>query len=274
MSLKDKLPGVIGFGTAPLGNMFRNIPEAEAAATVDAAWAAGVRYFDTAPFYGAGLSETRLGDALKKYNRDEYVLSTKVGRVILDELEDPLARDMGEKGGLFEFGLKNKIVNDYSADATLRSNRVNPSFSSSWAICRLSGDCEMCSRSAARPTCSSSATATKYCNWRISSMSDPSGLKVSKLCLGRSVKVNLHWSHSLIHQEHTMSIREQLQGKLGFGTAPLGNMYRDIAPAEAIATVDAAWDQGIRFFDTAPLYGAGLAEIRLGEALARRPRDE
>lgn len=47
-----------------------------------------------------------------------------------------------------------------------------------------------------------------------------------------------------------MSIREQLQGKLGFGTAPLGNMYRDIPPAEAIATVDAAWDQGIRFFLT------------------------
>lgn len=50
MSLKDKLPGQLGFGTAPLGNMFRAIPEEEAQATVHAAWEAGVRYFDTAPF--------------------------------------------------------------------------------------------------------------------------------------------------------------------------------------------------------------------------------
>ncbi|MER2256702.1 MAG: aldo/keto reductase, partial [Priestia megaterium] len=61
------------------------------------------------------------GEALSKRNRDEYVLSTKVGRVISDELEDTSSRDMGEKGGLFEFGRKNKIINDYSADATLRS---------------------------------------------------------------------------------------------------------------------------------------------------------
>lgn len=54
-------------------------------------------------------------------NRNDYVLSTKVGRIISDELEDPSARDLGEKGGLFEFGRKNKIINDYSADATLRS---------------------------------------------------------------------------------------------------------------------------------------------------------
>lgn len=120
MSLKDKLPGVLGFGTAPLGNMFRDIPETEALATVDAAWDAGVRYFDTAPFYGAGLSEIRLGNALQKYKRDDYVLSTKVGRVILDELDNS-ARDLGEKSGVFEHGLRNKIVNDYSADATERS---------------------------------------------------------------------------------------------------------------------------------------------------------
>lgn len=123
MSIKDKLPAgtQLGFGTAPLGNMFRNIPEDEALATVKAAWDQGVRYFDTAPLYGAGLSEIRLGNALAGYRRDEYVLSTKVGRVILDEIEDAGARDLGEKGGVFEFGLPNKIVNDYSADATLRS---------------------------------------------------------------------------------------------------------------------------------------------------------
>lgn len=115
--LKEK----IGFGTAPLGNMYRNIPEEEAIATVDAAWENGVRYFDTAPLYGSGLAEIRLGEALSKRNRDDYFLSTKVGRTISDELEDPTARDLGEKGGLFEFGRKNKMINDYSADATLRS---------------------------------------------------------------------------------------------------------------------------------------------------------
>lgn len=121
MKERNLFQGKLGFGTAPLGNMFRNIPEEEAIATVDAAWNSGIRYFDSAPFYGAGLAEIRLGEALSKYNRDEFLLSTKVGRLILDELEDPSTRDLGEKGGLFEFGRKNKIVNDYSADATLRS---------------------------------------------------------------------------------------------------------------------------------------------------------
>ena len=121
MTIKHLLTGKLGFGTAPLGNMFRNIPEEEALATVDAAWDSGIRYFDTAPFYGAGLAELRLGAALKQRRRDDYILSTKVGRLILDEQEDPATRDMGEKGGLFEFGRKNKIVDDYSADATLRS---------------------------------------------------------------------------------------------------------------------------------------------------------
>lgn len=121
MTIKSLLPGPLGFGTAPLGNMFRAIPEEEAAATVAAAWDQGIRYFDTAPFYGAGLAEIRLGDVLSIHPRDDYVLSTKVGRVILDETEDASARDMGEKGGLFAHGRPNKVINDYSADATLRS---------------------------------------------------------------------------------------------------------------------------------------------------------
>ena len=121
MSIKNLLPANIGLGGAPLGNMFRNIPEDEALATVHDAWKLGVRYFDTAPLYGSGLSELRMGEALSQYPRDEYVLSTKVGRIMLDEMEDPATRDFGEKGGLFEHGLKNKILNDYSADATLRS---------------------------------------------------------------------------------------------------------------------------------------------------------
>ncbi|GGV64245.1 aldo/keto reductase [Streptomyces thermoviolaceus] len=120
MSLSGILPGRLGFGTAPLGNMFRAIPDDEALATVEAAWDHGIRYFDTAPFYGAGLAETRLGQVLSTKPRDSYVLSTKVGRVILDELEEG-ARDLGEKGGLFEHGNPNKIVHEWTAEATERS---------------------------------------------------------------------------------------------------------------------------------------------------------
>ncbi len=121
MALKNILPGKLGFGTAPLGNMFRNIPEAEAQATVDAAWNDGIRYFDNAPFYGAGLAEIRMGQALADKPRQDYVISTKVGRIILDEVEDVSARDLGEKGDVFKYGRPNKIVNDYSEVATLRS---------------------------------------------------------------------------------------------------------------------------------------------------------
>ncbi|MFD3641770.1 aldo/keto reductase [Streptomyces griseus] len=120
MSLKKILPGRLGFGTAPLGNMFRAIPDEEARATVEAAWDQGVRYFDTAPFYGAGLAEERLGEVLAAKPRDEYVLSTKVGRVILDEHETDVP-DFGEKGGLFEHGNPNKILHEWTADATERS---------------------------------------------------------------------------------------------------------------------------------------------------------
>jgi D-threo-aldose 1-dehydrogenase len=112
--------GPLGFGAAPLGNMFRDIPEEEAAATVDAAWQAGTRFFDTAPFYGSGLSEIRLGEALRTHQRDEYLLSTKVGRLILDEIQDGKP-DFGEKDGLFEFGRKNEVVYDYTEGGTLRS---------------------------------------------------------------------------------------------------------------------------------------------------------
>ncbi len=121
MSLKNLIPGHLGFGTAPLGNMFRAIPEAEAQATVDAAWQDGIRFFDTAPFYGAGLAEARLGDALAGRDRDSVVLATKVGRLVLDEVEDVTARDLGEKGDVFRHGRANRIVNDYSESATLRS---------------------------------------------------------------------------------------------------------------------------------------------------------
>ena len=72
----------LGLGCAPLGNLYEPVGEDEAVATVDAAWDRGIRFFDTAPLYGHGLSETRLGAALRGRPRDEYVLSTKVGRVL------------------------------------------------------------------------------------------------------------------------------------------------------------------------------------------------
>ncbi|MEU0940864.1 aldo/keto reductase [Embleya sp. NPDC005971] len=120
MSLKELLPGKLGYGTAPLGNMFRAIPETEALATVEAAWRQGVRYYDTAPFYGAGLAEERLGEVLSAKPRDEYVLSTKVGRVILDEPEEG-TRELGEKGGLFEHGNPNRMLHVWTAEDTERS---------------------------------------------------------------------------------------------------------------------------------------------------------
>src|SRR5262244_3926334 len=121
MRIRDRLlNGPLGFGAAPLGNMFRNIPDDEAEATVDAAWQMGTRYYDTAPFYGAGLSEIRLGKALAKQKRDEYVLSSKVGRIILNQIESK-PQEFGEKGDLFKYGRPNKIIYDYSADGTLRS---------------------------------------------------------------------------------------------------------------------------------------------------------
>ncbi|MFB9925940.1 aldo/keto reductase [Amycolatopsis halotolerans] len=123
MSLTHILPGRLGFGTAPLGNMFRAIPDDEALATVEAAWEQGIRYFDTAPFYGAGLAESRLGQVLAGKPRDSYVLSTKVGRVVLDEHEHEHedADELGEKGGLFEHGNPNKLLHEWTADATERS---------------------------------------------------------------------------------------------------------------------------------------------------------
>ncbi|MBM3520432.1 MAG: aldo/keto reductase, partial [Alphaproteobacteria bacterium] len=72
----------LGFGTAPLGNLYRALSEEEAQATLTAAWKAGIRYFDTAPLYGLGLSESRLNHFLRGKKRKDYVLSTKVGRLL------------------------------------------------------------------------------------------------------------------------------------------------------------------------------------------------
>ncbi|CNG75663.1 aldo/keto reductase [Yersinia enterocolitica] len=115
MSLREKIKGRLGFGTAPLGNMYRALTEDEATETVDAAWNRGIRFFDSAPLYGAGLAETRLGAALETRRRDEYTLSTKVGRPISNELHET------SPSGPFSLGNPNKMLTDYSEDATMRT---------------------------------------------------------------------------------------------------------------------------------------------------------
>src|ERR1700748_3839790 len=72
----------LGLGGAPMGGFRATIPDAEATVLTDAAYEGGVRYFDTSPFYGYGRSELRMGAALRQRPRDEYVLSTKVGRIL------------------------------------------------------------------------------------------------------------------------------------------------------------------------------------------------
>ena len=72
----------LGFGGAPIGNLYAPVTEADAQAALEEALERGIRYFDTAPFYGHGLSETRMGRALAGRPRDSFVVSTKVGRRI------------------------------------------------------------------------------------------------------------------------------------------------------------------------------------------------
>ena len=77
----DRLPA-IGIGTVPLGNLYQKVSDEDAYETLRVAWASGFRWFDTAPVYGMGLAERRLGRALREWPRDDFVLSSKVGRVL------------------------------------------------------------------------------------------------------------------------------------------------------------------------------------------------
>lgn len=108
-------PGPLGFGGAPLGNMFGRVSDLDASATLEAAWNAGIRYFDTAPEYGPGVSEHRFGHVLRNKPRDEYVLSTKVGRLLRADASK------GGKYGPFVAGLPFRVDYDYSADGVRRS---------------------------------------------------------------------------------------------------------------------------------------------------------
>ena len=106
----------LGFGTAPLGNLYRATTDKDAQATLNAAWKAGVRYYDTAPLYGLGLSETRLNQFLRGKKRSDYVLSSKVGRLL--EVCPP---DKRTGIGKFFNTPNRREIFDYSYDGVMRS---------------------------------------------------------------------------------------------------------------------------------------------------------
>jgi D-threo-aldose 1-dehydrogenase len=106
----------LGFGAAPLGNLYRPLTERDARATLDTAWSEGCRYYDTAPLYGLGLSETRLNGFLRAKPRDSYLLSTKVGRLL--RVCPPAERT--RPNAFFETPSRQEVF-DYSRDGVLRS---------------------------------------------------------------------------------------------------------------------------------------------------------
>ena len=101
----------LSFGAAGIGNLRSPINDAAAYAAVDAAWNAGIRYFDTAPHYGLGLSERRLGEAMRRRPRAEYAISTKVGRIL--EPVEPFGAD-------FAHGLADDLAEGFAVPATHR----------------------------------------------------------------------------------------------------------------------------------------------------------
>lgn len=105
----------MGFGAAPIGNFLKPIPEEEAGAMINRAWDAGMRYFDTAPYYGHGLSELRLGHYLRWKPRDEFVISSKVGRVLRAARRNDIDFKPWVDGAPF------KCRFDYTYDGTMRS---------------------------------------------------------------------------------------------------------------------------------------------------------
>jgi D-threo-aldose 1-dehydrogenase len=107
----------LGFGGASIANLYRAVGDEQACAAVNTAWDNGIRYFDTAPHYGVGLSERRLGAALRERPRDEYVLSTKVGRLLIRN-EHPTGSDLAN---LFDTPDDLRRDLDYSGPGARRS---------------------------------------------------------------------------------------------------------------------------------------------------------
>lgn len=122
----------LGFGGLAVGNLYRLTSHEEASNAIKSAWQAGVRYFDTAPSYGYGLSERRIGDALREFDRESFVISTKVGRLLLPDREikkiestpphgERLLSKKGEPKEQFPGALPFHITYDYSYDGIMRS---------------------------------------------------------------------------------------------------------------------------------------------------------
>jgi D-threo-aldose 1-dehydrogenase len=107
--------GRLSFGAAPIGNLGRRVEEDEWRGALTAAWEAGVRYFDTAPHYGLGLAEQRLAEGLQGRARDEFIVSTKVGRRLAPTSSDA----MDDEG--FAVPATHVRVRDYSRDGVLAS---------------------------------------------------------------------------------------------------------------------------------------------------------
>jgi D-threo-aldose 1-dehydrogenase len=105
----------IGLGTAPLGGLFAPVSDADAEATLAAGWSAGIRFYDTAPLYGFGLAERRLGAFLRQQPRESYVVSTKVGR-LLRAPDGAAAED-----DYYKSGQRERPVFDFSHDGVMRS---------------------------------------------------------------------------------------------------------------------------------------------------------
>src|SRR5271154_331621 len=115
MSEHYKPPVRFGLGGVPLGNEFAVITEKQAYATLEAAWSVGVRYYDTSPWYGLGLCERRFGNFLHTKDRNEYVLSSKVGKLL------KASRQNNAKEYFAFTPSPNNVVFDYTADGVMRS---------------------------------------------------------------------------------------------------------------------------------------------------------
>ncbi|WP_328876721.1 aldo/keto reductase [Streptomyces sp. NBC_00287] len=106
----------LGFGAAALGNLYTEVTEGQAYEAIAAAWEHGIRYFDTAPHYGLGLSERRLGAALRERPREEYTVSTKVGRRLV-----PSEEGGGDLAHGFAVPATHRRVWDFTADGIRRT---------------------------------------------------------------------------------------------------------------------------------------------------------
>lgn len=106
----------LGFGSAGIGELVGRLPETEVQATLESAWQAGIRYYDTSPWYGRGLSELRMGHALRERPRESYIISTKVGRLLYLP-KNPAAFERSPWVGGLDFAHRH----DYSYDGIMRS---------------------------------------------------------------------------------------------------------------------------------------------------------